>query len=150
MKEIQGGYNMGAKINGEDIYQKYGAILKKGAYKELMSSPKTKAVIENKSRLKDGVDVTVLTFGSRRRLEDREVNLSFVFKSASYQETISNYKQFNNTISRDLIKFAIEALDKTFRLLFVEQTSLEIYANDNIIIAGYKFREPNPSDREND
>lgn len=67
---------MAAKINGEDIFKTYGAKLVKGGYKELMSLPKTKAVIENKSRLKDGVDVTVLTFGSRRRVEDREVNLS--------------------------------------------------------------------------
>lgn len=141
---------MAAKINGEDIFKTYGALLKKGAYKELMSSPKTKAVIENKSRLKDGVDITVLTFGSRRRVEDREVNLSFVFKSSSYEKTVSNYKQFNTIISRDLFKFAIEALGKTFRLLFVEQTSLEVYPSSNIIVAGYKFKEPNPSNQENE
>lgn len=141
---------MAAKINGEDIFKTYGALLKKGAYKELMTSPKTKAVIENKSRLKDGVDVTVLTFGSRRRVEDREVNLSFVFKSSSYEKTISNYKQFNMIISKDLIKFAIDELGKTFRLLYVEQTSLEVYPSNNFIVAGYKFREPNPSNQEND
>lgn len=141
---------MAAKINGEDIFKTYGALLKKGAYKELMSSPKTKAVIENKSRLKDGVDVTVLTFGSRRRVEDREVNLSFVFKSSSYEKTVSNYRQFNTIISRDLFKFAIDELGKTFRLLFVEQTSLEFYQGYNFIIAGYKFKEPNPSNQENE
>ena len=39
---------MAAKINGEDIFKTYGAKLVKGGYKELMSLPKTKAVIENK------------------------------------------------------------------------------------------------------
>ena len=141
---------MAAKINGEDIFKTYGAKLVKGGYKELMSLPKTKAVIENKSRLKDGVDVTVLTFGSRRRVEDREVNLSFIFRGLSYKETVSNYRQFNTLISRDLFKFAIEALGKTFRLLFVEQTSLDVYPSSNIIVAGYKFREPNPGNQENE
>lgn len=77
-------------INNKDAYTTWGVNMGDGFIEAIYAPLPMKDVIENKSRLQDGKRVII----ENRKVDERDLTLTFTLKGVSPSDYIAKYKAF--------------------------------------------------------
>ena len=101
-----------------------------------------KDVIENKSRLEHGKRVLL----NDRKLDERELTLTFTLEGTSREDYISKYKSFITAISSGEVAIKVPALGSdVYHVYYLRSASFAWNIQRTFSKISVKFNEPNPS-----
>lgn len=138
-------------INGEDVYERYGAILchdrqnRNTNYSELLCPPKMKPYTAVDFREMDGEK---LPDELLPRVEPRDVTLQFAIVGESKADFLAKYDAFLGMLRSGWMEFRLPDIGRTFRMYYKECTAYKQLTPLSAQRLGgkftVKFREPNP------
>lgn len=115
-------------IDQVDIFDTYGAYMAKGAFKELMKSPKRKPSLSNNWREENGeeIDLTLATY------ESMELSIPFHLTGESYADYDSKLEAFKAMLMADGEReMEVITLQKLFKVYYKEISNEVRYGGNN-------------------
>lgn len=129
-------------INSKDAYATWGVRMGNSFIEALYAPSPMKEVIENKSRLEHGKRVIY----SNRKVDERELTLTFTIEGTSQSDYISKYKDFITEISNEEVTINVPTLGtEIYHVYYLRSTSYAISRNRMFSKISVRFCEPNPS-----
>lgn len=132
-------------INGKDAFKTWGVNMGDGFLENIYSPVPMKEVIENKSRLEDGKRVIL----DDRKIDERELNLTFTLAGESQADYMSKYKAFVAEISAPGdITIKVPALgEEVYHVYYLRSTTFAWSIDRTFSKISIKLCEPNPCNR---
>lgn len=137
--------NEQAYINNKDMFETWGAILAKGTYEALLKPTPSKALIQNKSRLKHGK--TVIATSETCKTDERDVSFSIWICGESQEDYLAKYKSFVQEITSGLVLLKVPILGVVFKLTYLNCSNYGDYGLKKGKLT-LKMNEANVKDRE--
>ena len=141
-------------LNGRDI-RGYGLVPLEGTIAALMTPPKYKKMVSNENSFIHGT--MLLTKPANRRLEKRDVSLSFYLYAATQADLKRNLDNLvatlvagvkdDNEQDTGVNLFSLPEYDICLRMVFVEVSKFTPWLPHNQAVITLKFTEPNPNNR---
>jgi len=120
-------------IDGINAYETYNVFVKQNSFAGLIEYPQFKQLESNDWAEYDGIEVDL----SNPVLDSKEITITFISDSVGF---VNFMKLITETVYHD---FYFPALDKTFRLRAIKQTSNSIVGVNEF---GVQFSDDNPMD----
>lgn len=132
-------------INNKDAYTTWGVNMGDGFIEAIYSPLPMKDVIENKSRLQDGKRVII----ENRKVDERDLTLTFTLKGASPSDYIAKYKAFLDEITKGEFAVKVPELgEEVYHLYYLRSQSFAFNIARTFSKISVKLNEPNPANRE--
>lgn len=132
-------------INNKDAYTMWGVNMGDGFIEAIYSPLPMKDVIENKSRLQDGKRVII----ENRKVDERDLTLTFTLKGASPSDYIAKYKAFLDEITKGEFAVKVPELgEEVYHLYYLRSQSFGFNIARTFSKISVKLNEPNPANRE--
>ena len=129
-------------INGKDAFDTWGVNMGDNFLNALLTPPPVKEYCENKSRLEDGKR-TVL---DNKRIDEREITLTFTIQGENQNDYILKYKAFMEEMSSGLVSINVPVLgDDIYRVYYKNAVSYAMSLDRTFSKISMKVCEPNPS-----
>ena len=131
-------------INGKDAFETWGVNMGENFLNVLLTPPYVKDFIENKSRFEDGNWV----LWGNKRVDERDMTLSFTIQGNSQSDYILNYKSFMQEMASGLVGIKIPVLgDDIYHVYYKSSTSYAMSIDRTFSKISIKVCEPNPANR---
>lgn len=131
-------------INNRDAFLVWGVNMGDGFIESLYAPLPMKDVIENKSRLQDGKRVIIET----RKVDERDLTLTFTLKGDSPSDYAAKYKSFLNEITKGEFTIKIPPLgEDVYHLYYIRSASFGFNPSRIFSKISVKLNEPNPPNR---
>ena len=132
-------------INNKDAYTTWGVNMGDGFIEAIYAPLPMKDVIENKSRLQDGKRVII----ENRKVDERDLTLTFTLKGASPSDYIAKYKAFLDEITKGEFAVKVPELgEEVYHLYYLRSQSFALNIARTFSKISVKRNEPNPANRE--
>lgn len=133
-------------INGKDAQKTFGVSFGSDSLSALLTYPPVKAPIENKSALQHGKRV-VLPPDGKRKVEERDVQLTFNLQASGYTQFLTRYSAFLDELTGGWINIRTKyQAGVIYRCLYVSCSQFTQY-NGRLAKFILKLNEPNPANR---
>lgn len=129
-------------INGNDMWETWGATFCKGTYEALLTPAPNKAFIENKSRVEHGVKIAP----KNPKVDERNLTISIFVEGLTEDEYLARYESFVEELHKGLIEMKVTRLNRVFKFYY---DGCQKYGDYGLMRGKFslKLREPNPMDR---
>ena len=132
-------------INNKDAFATWGVRMGDGFIEAIYSPLPMKEIIENKYRLQDGKKIIIAI----RKIDERDLTLTFTLQGNSPTDYIAKYKAFLNEITKGEFTVKIPALgEEVYHLYYIRSASFGINTIRTFSKISVKLNEPNPGNRE--
>lgn len=132
-------------INNRDVFLVWGVNMGDGFIESLYAPLPMKDVVENKSRLQNGKRVIT----GDRKIDERDLTLTFTLKGNSPSDYIAKYKSFINEISKGEFTIKVPVLgEEVYHLYYIRSSSFSFNTMRTFSKISAKLNEPNPGNRE--
>ena len=132
-------------INNKDAFATWGVRMGDGFIEAIYAPLPMKEVIENKSRLQDGKKIII----ANRKIDERDLTLTFTLQGSSPSDYITKYKAFLNEITKGEFTVKVPALgEEVYHLYYTRSQSFGFNPARTFSKISVKLNEPNPGNRE--
>jgi len=141
-------------LNGKSI-EDYSLMPLDGTIATVLAPPKYKKLVGNASSFIHGE--TVISLPSSRRIDKQDIQLSFLLKSESLQDTQRLLQELNDVLingksNTGVNEFSFPEIEQgestlCLRLVYTEMSKFTPWPGGQALVT-LKFTEPNPNNRE--
>ena len=136
-------------INGYDADTQYHVSMGEDFLNNLFAPPSPKDLIQNSSRILNGVEVA-FPQNSAYTFKERYVTLNFVIEGASVTNVQSRLRTFlrallNKQASQGYSTLSVSGYTKVFNLIYVDSSNFSMPLERNTISLSVRFLEPKPT-----
>ena len=133
------------KINGIDITDTYGVLLRKGANDAFMRLPDVKEYLTETCREEDGERVYV----ANTRMAARDISVNMILTAPDAQILWRRRDAFLDFLKSSVLDFELVLYNRTYRLYYKNCSALSRISNlhngDVFVSFTVTFREPDPA-----
>lgn len=137
--------NRDISINGKNTWETWGIEIPDDYLDALLLPPPAKEYVENESVDEDGIRVTAPD-GSTH-MDSREVSIPMFVVGSTQSDFLAKFASFVDELMLGKIALAVPVIGKVFNLYYLSCSKYGSYGSCRSRIT-VKFKEPNPSDRD--